>query len=104
MPAVDQSPTGGDRLGGSYFRLERVPNEDGNVLAPWGAGGAVPPGADSCAGGWLTAVYGHSASAHEAAQRGPQRRSSVVRRRMPGSVPAPVSGRRAKRISEATGR
>ena len=50
FPAVDQSPTRADRVGSSYFRSERVPNEDGNVLAPCGANGAVPAGADSCAG------------------------------------------------------
>jgi hypothetical protein len=50
MPAVDQSPTRGDRLGASYFRSERVPNEDSNLLAPCDDGGAVPAGADSCAG------------------------------------------------------
>jgi len=48
--AVDQSPSRGDRIGASYFRSERVPNEDGNVLAPCNPDGSVPAGADSCAG------------------------------------------------------
>jgi hypothetical protein len=50
MPAVDQSPTSGDRVGVSYYRSQRVPNETGSVLAPCNSDGSVPKGADSCAG------------------------------------------------------
>jgi hypothetical protein len=50
MPAVDQSPSRGDRIGASYYRSQRVPNEDGNVLAPCSPDGSVPKNADSCAG------------------------------------------------------
>jgi hypothetical protein len=58
MPAVDQSPTVGDRVGVSYYRSARVPNESaagpsftgGGIFAPCGSGGAIPTGASSCAG------------------------------------------------------
>jgi hypothetical protein len=50
FPAVDQSPTSGDRVGVSYYRSERVPNETGSVLAPCDPDGSTPEGADSCAG------------------------------------------------------
>ena len=43
--AVDQSPPKSDRIGVSYYRTERVPNEDGNVLAP-ATRAAFAPGAD----------------------------------------------------------
>jgi hypothetical protein len=54
MPAVDQSPTGNDRVGSSYYRSERVANESadpaGLVFAPCEANGQPPAGSDSCAG------------------------------------------------------
>jgi hypothetical protein len=51
MPAVDQSPRNGDRVGSSYYRSERVAGEEaGGVFAPCDASGAPPQGADSCAG------------------------------------------------------
>jgi hypothetical protein len=55
FPAVDQSPTAGDRVGDSYYRSERVPNEttpagETRPLAPCDPGGVVPAGARSCAG------------------------------------------------------
>jgi hypothetical protein len=48
--AVDQTPADGDRVGSSWFRSERVPNETGNVLGPCAANGNPPPGAGSCTG------------------------------------------------------
>jgi hypothetical protein len=56
--AVDQSPQQADRIGVSYYRTDRVPNESaagsaftgGSVFAPCGSGGSVPAGADACAG------------------------------------------------------
>jgi hypothetical protein len=57
FPAVDQSPSTGDRVGVSYFRTGRVPNENapgpsftgGQIFAPC-VNGAPPPGATACTG------------------------------------------------------
>jgi hypothetical protein len=57
FPAVDQSPTSGDRVGVSYFRTATVPNENtagpsftgGQIFAPC-VNGAPPAGASACAG------------------------------------------------------
>jgi len=56
--AVDQSQSIGDRVGVSYYRTARVPNENAagpsftgsGIFAPCGQGGAIPTGATSCAG------------------------------------------------------
>jgi hypothetical protein len=56
--AVDQSPQQGDRVGVSYYRTERVPNENtpggtftgASVFAPCGSNGQPPAGADFCTG------------------------------------------------------
>jgi hypothetical protein len=56
--ATDQSPTLNDRIGVSYYRSDRVPNESaagsaftgGGVFAPCDPGNAVPVGADFCVG------------------------------------------------------
>lgn len=56
--AVDQSPQQGDRVGSSYYRTARVPNENtpgrtftgSSVFAPCTAAGGVPAGSDFCAG------------------------------------------------------
>jgi hypothetical protein len=58
FPAVDQSPRRADRVGVSYYRTERVPNENapgdtftgGAVFAPCDPGGQTPADADFCAG------------------------------------------------------
>lgn len=47
MPAVDQSPQHGDRLGVSYYRTQRVPNENTTPkggFAPCGTNGVVNTG------------------------------------------------------------
>jgi hypothetical protein len=48
--AVDESAMLTDRVGVSYYRSERVPNETGSVLAPCNPDGSVPEGSTSCAG------------------------------------------------------
>ena len=57
--AVEQTPKLDDHIGVSYYRTARVPNENqpssntftgGAIFAPCGPGGAVPPGAELCAG------------------------------------------------------
>jgi hypothetical protein len=57
FPAVDQSPTIGDRVGVSYFRTGRVPNETASGPSPTGGqifapcvNNAPPQGATACAG------------------------------------------------------
>jgi len=57
MPAVDQSPLGNDRVGVSYFRTERVANENapgntftgGGIFAPCDSNGNPQPGTQGCA-------------------------------------------------------
>jgi hypothetical protein len=44
MPAVDQSPSSGDRIGVSYYRTERVPNEN---TTPSGGFAPGQPGVDT---------------------------------------------------------
>ena len=56
--ATDQSPSKDDRIGVSYYRSDRVPNEStpgsgpfgGSVFAPCGPNNTVPAGADFCVG------------------------------------------------------
>lgn len=58
FPAVDQSPQGNDRVGSSYFRTQRVPNENapgdspggGGVFAPCDSSGTPEPDTQGCAG------------------------------------------------------
>jgi hypothetical protein len=58
FPAVDQSPQLGDRVGSSYYRTDRVPNENtpggtftgSSVFAPCNSAGNPPAGSDFCVG------------------------------------------------------